>query len=123
METSLNASPGQQPSPTQKGRPPRFTAALLFVFALTLTVGGAQLILLSGSLYFAVTGLWLILTAVLLWRGSVVGIWLYLVMLIGTVIWTISEIGLTFWAMVPRLLLPGVFGVWILMPCVRRGLH
>jgi len=104
-------------------RPPRVTATCLFIFAALLTVGGVKLILLSGSWYFAVTGVWLAIAAILLWRGSVVGGWLYLAMLIGTLVWSVSEVGFTFWPLVPRLLLPLLFGLWLLTPWVRRGLH
>jgi len=123
MEAGVHRSPTGQSKLPREARPPRVTATFLFMFGVVLAVGGVQLILLSGSWYFAVTGVWLAVAAILLWRGSVVGGWLYLVMLFGTVIWSVGEVGFTFWAMVPRLLFPGLLGLWILTPWVRRGLH
>ncbi len=104
-------------------RAPRFYAALIFIIALVYLGGGIELARLGGSLYYAATGIILILSAIFLWRGSKWGSILYLIMLLGTLVWAISEAGLDAWALMPRLLVPAIIGLWLLMPHVRRGLN
>jgi quinoprotein glucose dehydrogenase len=87
-----------------------------------LTTGGVWLAVLGGSLYYAVAGAAIVISAVLLWRGRAAGAWLYLVMLLGTVGWSLWEVGLDGWQLLPRLLLFMLLGLWLLTPWARRGL-
>lgn len=106
----------------RRGRPPRIFAVLLFLIGAALAAGGMQLVLLGGSLYYAVAGAALILSAILLWRGRRTGAWLYLLILLGTWAWAFWEVGLDGWQLMPRVLLFTLLGLWLLMPWSRRGL-
>jgi quinoprotein glucose dehydrogenase len=108
-----------QPRPT---RPPRIFAGLLFLIGAVLAAGGTQLALLDGSLYYAVAGLALVFSAILLWLGRRLGAWLYLLVLLGTWAWAFWEVGLDGWQLMPRVLLLTVLGLWLLTPWARRGL-
>lgn len=107
---------------TRTGRPPRIFAALLLLLGAVLAVGGVWLAVLGGSPYYAIAGLALILSGILLWRGRRSGAWLYLIILLGTFGWSLWEVGLDGWQLLPRLALFMVLGLWLLTPWARRGL-
>jgi quinoprotein glucose dehydrogenase len=107
---------------TPAARPPRIFAALLLLIGIVLAAGGVQLALLGGSLYYAIAGLALAVSAVLLWRGRLAGAWLYLLIVLGTWGWAIWEVGLDGWQLMPRVMLLTVLGLWLLTPWARRGL-
>lgn len=103
-------------------RPPRVFACIVFAFGAALAAGGLWLAELGGSLYYFVAGAALASSAVLLWRGRLLGAWLYGAILLGTLAWALWEVGLNAWGLVPRLLLLSVVGAWLLLPRARRGL-
>ena len=103
-------------------RPPRIYASILGLISLALLAGGIYLAILCGSPYYLIAGAVILACAVLLWRGSRRGAQLYWLMLIATLLWSFWEVGLNGWALVPRLLLPTLLGLWLLTPWVRRGL-
>ena len=63
----------------------RVVAFVMFLVGLTLTAGGAVLAASGGSFYYVLTGLALIASGVLIWRGDARGVWLYGAMLVWTV--------------------------------------
>src|SRR3982750_4274874 len=79
---------------------------LILAMGAWLFVGGAFLISLSGSPYYAIAGALLLLTALLLFRGEQLAIPVYGLTFLFTLIWAIWESGLNGWAQVPRLLGP-----------------
>ncbi len=92
-------------------------------FALLLTAGGgglcwfgAQLVTVGGSPYYLVAGLLVLGAAFYLWRGDRRGAWLYGLMLAGTWLWALWEVGFDGWALLPRVLVPTVLGLWLLTP-------
>ena len=99
------------------------TGIFLVLIGLYLAVGGGWLLALGGSPYYVVSGIVLILTGALLFRGSTVALWLYTAVLLGTLIWAIWEVGLDFWPLAPRGGVLVVVGVWLLMPWIGRGLR
>ncbi|WP_219856298.1 glucose/quinate/shikimate family membrane-bound PQQ-dependent dehydrogenase [Pseudomonas japonica] len=91
------------------------------LFGLVLLIGGVWLATLGGSLYYLVAGVVLLVIAGMLGRRSTAGIWLYALLMIATVIWGLWEAGTDFWALVPRLDILGVLGLWLLIPAATRG--
>jgi glucose dehydrogenase len=106
------------PSP----RAPWIYASILFLLGVALAVGGVQLALLGGSLYYGLTGVIMIAAAACLWRGRRVGMWLYLLVVAYTLVWSLWEIGLDGWALASRLGLLAVLALYFLFPAVRRRL-
>jgi quinoprotein glucose dehydrogenase len=97
-------------------------AILLLLLGLALGGGGAQLALLGGSLYYLVTGVALVATASLLWRGRRAGMWLYLAVLAYTLVWSLWEVGFDGWSLASRLGLFVLLGLYFLLPHTRRHL-
>ncbi|MGN6482343.1 membrane-bound PQQ-dependent dehydrogenase, glucose/quinate/shikimate family [Luteibacter sp.] len=104
-------------------RPPRISGVVFVLLGLFLAAGGLWLTVLGGSLYYLVAGLAILVTGVLLVRGSPAALWLYAVVLLGTTGWALYEVGLKGWWLEPRLLVPVVGALWLLMPWVRRGIY
>ncbi len=107
---------------TSRDRPPRIFAVVLLLAGLALAVGGVRLIALGGSFYYVITGIVLIASAILLWRGDRWGAYLYGLLTFGTVLWALFEAGFDGWALAPRVLPFLVLGLLLLRPGVRRSL-
>lgn len=99
----------------------RVYAFILVGFGLTLVVGGALLMASGGSLYYLAAGLAIMASGVLVWCASRLGVWLYGAMLVGTVAWSIWEVRFDAWALLPRLVVPFVIGLGLLLPSVRKA--
>jgi quinoprotein glucose dehydrogenase len=98
----------------------RIVAFVLFLVGLPLTAGGAALAASGGSFYYVLTGLTLAASSALIWRGDARGVWVYGAMLIGTVAWSVWEIGFNGWQLAPRLIAPSVLAVMFLRPTIRK---
>jgi quinoprotein glucose dehydrogenase len=94
----------------------------LALFGLALLGGGAKLLAVGGSCWYACSGAVLVVSAILLWYGNRWGSWLYGFMLAYSSVWSFWEVGLNGWALVPRLLALAVLGLWLLTPFAQRGL-
>ena len=92
------------------------------LFGLALLAGGVWLIVLGGSWYYGLAGLGLVVTGVLLDRGSMSGVMVYLAVWAGTVLWAFWEVGTDWWAQVPRLVAPTLILILVLIciPALRR---
>jgi quinoprotein glucose dehydrogenase len=102
----------------------RALAAILCLIGITLFAGGIRLMQLGGSAYYLITGLTVLISGILVWRLDRRGVWLYLLMLVGTLLWAFWEVGfpLDGWALAPRLIGPLVLGLAFLLPPVQSAL-
>lgn len=94
------------------------TGIVVALIGAVLVAGGVDLLRLGGSGYYLVAGLGLLATGILLalrWRW---GTWIYALTLVLTVLWSLVEVGLDGWALIPRLIAPAVLGLWIAMPWI-----
>ncbi|UPG85182.1 membrane-bound PQQ-dependent dehydrogenase, glucose/quinate/shikimate family [Luteibacter aegosomatis] len=103
-------------------RPPRISGAAIAILGFLLAAGGVWLVALGGSFYYLIAGAAVLATGVLLWRGSSGALWLYALTLLATVVWAVGEVGLDGWSLEPRLFVPMLLGIYLLMPWVRRRL-
>ena len=94
-------------------------ATLMLLLGAALAYGGGQLLALGGSPAYLVIGVALLVSAALLLARRAEGLWLYAVALAGTLIWSLWEVGLDWWALSARgsllvvlglLLVPVAFG-------------
>jgi len=99
----------------KRSLPASIVAAIMFVIALVLTVGGGWLVALGGSPYYLIAGLTMLASAVLMFRGNMAGPWLYGALFVVTAIWGLGESRGEPWAMVPWLIAPLVLLVAVLL--------
>ncbi len=103
--------------------PAAIVGTILALIGLILTIGGGYLALLGGSLYYLVTGVAMIASGVLLVRGRMSGGWLYVAIVVLTVLWAWWEAGANAWAQVPRVIAPVVLlvAVILVLPTLTRA--
>jgi membrane-bound PQQ-dependent dehydrogenase (glucose/quinate/shikimate family) len=94
---------------------------ILGLVGLILTGGGVWLAAEDGSLYYALTGIAVLLSAIGLARRKRWAAWLYGAMLVWTILWSLWEVGLDDWALMPRLVGPAVVGLFFLLPAIRKA--
>ncbi|CAD6561305.1 PQQ-binding-like beta-propeller repeat protein [Paraburkholderia sabiae] len=98
------------------------TGVMLFLWGVTFSVLGLWLVYLGGSWYYAPAGVLLVVSGALMATGRLAGCWLYGGFVAVTAFWSLFEVGTDGWKLMPRLLLPAVFGVWCCTPWVVRPL-
>ncbi|ANF87330.1 Quinate dehydrogenase [Pseudomonas antarctica] len=87
----------------------------LLLGGLCLLGGGAYLMALGGSWYFALAGIGLTVSGVLLMRRLPQGAVVYLGVFIVTIVWSLWEVGLDFWPLFSRLVALAVLAVLVLV--------
>ncbi len=102
---------------------PKILASVFILLGLVLSIGGGQLAMLGGSLYYLLAGIALLASGVLLWRGNSWGSYLYGVLTALTTIWALAEVGFNGWALAPRVLPFLVLGLFLLRPGLRQSLR
>ncbi len=101
----------------------RLLAIVLILIGLVVTIGGAYLATLGGSLYYLVAGIIVALAGVLTWRGDERGPLLYAAYLVATLLWALWEAGLDGWALAPRLIAPAALGILFVFPWFRKAMR
>ena len=96
------------------------TSVLLALIGLFLFFGGAQLLLLGGSWFYALTGCVLLAAAVLGLKQPRLASSLYAALLVVATIWALVETGFNIWGLEVRLMTLVGIGVWLLLPQVWR---
>lgn len=96
-------------------------AVIAAIFGLILLIGGIYLAVLGGSWYYIIAGLFFLITAILLQKLKSSALIVYAVLVLGTVVWGLWEVGSDFFALAPRLDILGLFGLFLLIPAVTRG--
>lgn len=98
-------------------------AFAMAVIGLVLALGGAWLLILGGSPYYLIAGLLMIASAWLLFRGRLLGGWIYLALFILSAIWGFEEARGNAWAMIPWLVAPLVLliAVFLVMPTLSAA--
>src|SRR4051795_13096744 len=115
-----------QGGPMQKS--PRFrlttliTGAILTLAGVGLAIGGGYLASLGGSWYYILAAIGFIATGVLLIARRPAALWVYALVVIGTVVWAVYEIRFDWWQLTARGDVIFLNGAWLLMPWVTNGL-
>ena len=99
-----------------------FAIALFFIAAL-LVLGGLQLLVLGGSVYYIFAGLAVGCSAYFLWNKRHLALLIYGIFFLLTVAWAFLESGTNLWALAPRILFFAGIGLIFLTPWVRKPLH
>ncbi|MEW9273262.1 glucose/quinate/shikimate family membrane-bound PQQ-dependent dehydrogenase [Gluconobacter oxydans] len=90
----------------------------LAILGLALFLPGLRLIALGGSFYYAVAGLLMILSGIMLTMGRRSGLAIYAALLAYTLIWALWRVGLDGWRLIPPLVLPAGIGLWVFGPWI-----
>ncbi|WP_225204826.1 membrane-bound PQQ-dependent dehydrogenase, glucose/quinate/shikimate family [Novosphingobium huizhouense] len=101
----------------------RLVAWTALALGLLDAIGGAWLLALGGSAYYLLAGLCLALVGWLLLRRRPAALHLMAALIVATLIWSIAEIGLDWWKLVPRgdLIVP--LGLAMTLPWITRALR
>lgn len=98
------------------------SGAVLLLAGIALAIGGVWLAALGGSWYYLLAAFGFLLTGTLLIKRRSMALWIYAAIVIGTLIWALWEVGLDWWALVPRCSLIVLIGLWLITPWVTRSL-
>jgi quinate dehydrogenase (quinone) len=119
---SLTSSPN--PSPPGAARWGLLVFGIvLALIGLALTLGGVQLATLGGSWYYLLAGIAFVVSGVLFARRREAGAWVYGALFVATILWSLWEVGFSFWQLVPRLAPVLVLGfvALLLLPALTQG--
>jgi quinoprotein glucose dehydrogenase len=101
--------------PTRRNWAATVVGLIVAIIGIILAVGGIWLAVLGGSLYYLITGVLMVASGVLMTRGNINGAWLYVAIVIGTLLWAFAEVGANAWALVPRIVAPIVLLVPVIL--------
>lgn len=90
-------------------------ALVMALIGIVLTIGGAYLVSLGGSPYYVIAGVAMLVSAWFLFRGQLLGGWIYIGLFILTAVWGFAESRGNAWAMVPWLVAPLVLLIFVLL--------
>ena len=96
---------------------------VLVAMGLALAIGGGKLLSVGGSAYYLIAGIGFIVSGVLLAMRRGAALWLYALILFATLAWALWEVGLDWWQLVPRVAIPCLIGIILLLPWWRKPLH
>lgn len=96
------------------------TGAVIFILGAASIIGGAWLAYLGGSWFYVLCGLGLSITAFLIAKGKSSALLIYTLVVLGTLLWSLYEIGLDWWPLAIRGDIIFVIGIWLVTPWIRR---
>jgi len=71
------------------------------IVGIALGVGGAKVISLGGTWYFAIVAAGFLLTGALLLMRRRTALWVYALLMLGALGWAVYEVGLDWWQLAP----------------------
>lgn len=98
------------------------TAILYIILGLALAVGGGKIITLGGTWYFAALAAGFLLTGALLLARRRTALWVYALVMLGALGWSIYEVRFDWWQLAPRGSIIAPLGVWLLTPWIAQHL-
>lgn len=101
----------------------RVTGGFVVLLGLALLIGGGWLLALGGSAYYLLAGIGLLASGALLILRRREALWVYAAVLVGTLAWSIWEVGFDWW---PLAACGDIFfplALWLLCPWVTRNLR
>ena len=102
---------------------PRITGVCVALMGLALIAGGGWLLKLGGSAFYVILGAGLVVTGGLLIARRRVALLAYAAVLIGTLAWALSEVGLDWWPLAARGDVIFPLGLWLLTPWIAAPLR
>ncbi|MBS1052680.1 glycerol dehydrogenase [Gluconobacter kondonii] len=95
---------------------------VIVLVGLFFVIGGAQLAMLGGSVYYLICGVVLVASGVFMVLGRTLGAFLYLGALAYTWVWSLWEVGFSPIDLMPRAMGPTLLGIFVALtiPVLRR---
>ena len=90
-------------------------ALIIALIGVVLGIGGAWLLALGGSPYYLIAGLLMLASAWFLFKGRLLGGWIYIGLFALSAVWGFAESRGNAWAMVPWLIAPLVLLIGVLI--------
>ena len=97
-------------------------AVVTALIGLGVAAAGLWLTAIGGTWYYLIAGVALLGVAWLLVQRRPAALWLYAALLVGTMVWALSEVGFDFWALAPRGDVLAILGILLALPWVVRRL-
>ncbi|WP_447928188.1 glucose/quinate/shikimate family membrane-bound PQQ-dependent dehydrogenase [Vreelandella sp. EE27] len=95
---------------------------VLGIAGMALAIGGVKLLSLGGSAYYLIAGISVLATGLLLALRKGAALWLFAATLLATLVWALWEVGLDWWQLVPRVAIPCLIAIIMLLPWWRKPL-
>jgi len=92
------------------------------IVGLALAAGGAKVVSLGGTWYFAIVAGGFLLTGILLLMRRRAALWVYALLMLGALGWALYEVGLDWWQLAPRGSIIAPLGLWLLTPWIAQRL-
>lgn len=97
--------------------------SVLAILAVMLGAAGLWLAVLGGTWYYLCAALALLWVGILLIRHAALALWVYAALLLGTLAWSLWEVGLDWWPLAARLGFLFLLGLLLLSPWTLRSLN
>jgi quinoprotein glucose dehydrogenase len=97
-------------------------AILTLLIGVALAIGGIWLITLGGSWFYAIAAVGFLLTGILLLARKPAALWVFALVVAGTLGWALWEVGLHWWPLAARGDVVFLIGLLLLTPWVTRSL-
>ncbi|MGO2580505.1 MAG: membrane-bound PQQ-dependent dehydrogenase, glucose/quinate/shikimate family, partial [Halomonas sp.] len=101
----------------------KLVGIIVALVGLALGGGGLYLATLGGSWYYLIAGVAMLIAGVQLVRGRMSGAYIFVLVFIGTFLWTAWESGLNYWRWIPRLDVVLILAILVALasPRLRNG--
>lgn len=99
------------------------TGLVVILLGITYLALGGWLAALGGTPWYLLFGIGFLISGIYLIRYRRAGIGLYLLTFIACALWSLGEVGLDGWQLMPRLFGLALLGIWISMPWITRRLE
>ncbi len=106
----------------QRSRAVFITGLIYALIGLVLAGGGIWLAALGGSIFYIVLGVGILATGALLLAQRRSALWLFAIVLVGTLAWAVSEVQFDWWPLASRGDIVVPMALWLLTPVIVRGL-
>ncbi|MGY4317465.1 membrane-bound PQQ-dependent dehydrogenase (glucose/quinate/shikimate family) [Bradyrhizobium sp. JR3.5] len=107
----------------QRSRAVFVTGIVYALIGLVLAGGGIWLAALGGSISYIVIGVGILATAALLLAQHRSALWLFAIVLVGTLAWAVYEVKFDWWPLAARGDIIFPMALWLLTPVIVRGLQ
>ncbi|KAB0269120.1 glucose/quinate/shikimate family membrane-bound PQQ-dependent dehydrogenase [Microvirga brassicacearum] len=108
---------------TPKSRVHAIAGIVIALMGVALGIGGTWLVVLGGSWYYPLAAAGFLATGFLLLAGRPAALWVYAIVVAGTLAWALWEAGLDWWPLAARGDVVFLVGLFLVTPWVTRAFN